>query len=376
MSRLFKYRSIMGLILLSAALLLVISHVSQTVEIISTLWQAVYPLILGLCIAFVMHIIVERVEKLYFPHSTHSFVLKTRRAFSIITAFILVVLTLSFVLWMVVPQTVHSLTLAVTSLPQVYTQAYEQLSDFVEHFAPAGVGIVTNNLSEESIMANISAYGLAWISKFASKLSTAVNVVVDWFVGLFFAIYILANKESLNWEITELLTAYVSEEKRQRLYHVLEVLRTTFSQFFIGQFLDSMVLGLMVGLGMAAFQLPYAVNIGCVIGITALIPILGAYIGGSIGVIMLFVESPWQAGIFLIILVVMQQIEGNFIYPKLVGSSVGLPGIWVFATVILGGNLFGIIGMLLGVPLGAAAYKLLQEDVHLRLYGQKEDDIS
>lgn len=374
MSQFFKYKSTVGLILLSAVLLLIITHVGETVELFTSLWHAVYPLILGLCIAFVMHIIVERVEKLYFPRSSRSFVIKTRRPFSILTAFILVVFTLGFVLWMVVPQTVHSLTLAVTSLPQVYTQAYEYLSDLVIQFSPASVGIVTNNLSEESIMANISAYGLAWISKFASKLSTAVNVVFDWFVGLFFAIYILVNKESLNWELTELLMAYVAEEKREHFYHVLEVLRTTFSQFFIGQFLDSMVLGLMVGIGMAVFQLPYAVNIACVIGITALIPILGAYIGGSIGVIMLFVESPWQAGIFLIILVVMQQIEGNFIYPKLVGSSVGLPGIWVFATVILGGNLFGVLGMLLGVPLGAALYKLVQEDVSRRLYHKGEDE--
>lgn len=374
MSQFFKYKSTVGLILLSAVLLLIITHVGETVELFTSLWHAIYPLILGLCIAFVMHIIVEGVEKLYFPRSSHSFVIKTRRPFSILTAFILVVFTLGFVLWMVVPQTVHSLTLAVTSLPQVYTQAYEYLSDLVMQFSPASVGIVTNNLSEESIMANISAYGLAWISKFASKLSTAVNVVFDWFVGLFFAIYILVNKESLNWELTELFTAYVAEEKRARFYHVLEVLRTTFSQFFIGQFLDSMVLGLMVGIGMAVFQLPYAVNIACVIGITALIPILGAYIGGSIGIIMLFVESPWQAGIFLVILVVMQQIEGNFIYPKLVGSSVGLPGIWVFATVILGGNLFGVLGMLLGVPLGAAFYKLVQEDVSRRLYHKGEDE--
>ncbi len=372
MNQLFKYKSMAGLILLSATLVLVISHVGETVELIATLWHAVYPLILGLCIAFVMHIIVVRVEKGYFPNSEHPFVRATRRPFSIITAFFLIILTVGFVLWMVVPQTVHSLTLAITSLPKVYENTYKFLSDFAAQYSPASVGLVTNSLSEESILAKISAYGLEWISKFATKLSTAVSAVMDWVVGIFFAIYILVNKESLRWEMTEVVTAYVSEPKRKKLYHVWEVLGTTFSQFFIGQFLDAMVLGLMVGIGMAILGLPYAVNIGCVIGITALIPVLGAYLGGSIGIIMLLVEAPWQAGIFVLLLVVMQQIEGNFIYPKLVGSSVGLPGIWVFATVVVGGNLFGIMGMLLGVPIGAAVYKLVQEDVSLRLYGKEE----
>ena len=198
-------------------------------------------------------------------------------------------------------------------------------------------------------------------------MSSAVEWTFNIIIGLIFAIYMLLDKERLLTQTKRILCAYLPDKWVEQGAYVGRVAIDTFSNFFVGQFLDALVLGVLVGITLALFNISYALTIACVIGLTGLIPLLGIYIGGVMGAIILLTVSPMEAFIYVVILEVLHQIESNFIYPKIVGNSVGLPGLWVFAAVIVGGSLYGVVGMIAGVPLVATIYKLLMEDVDKRL---------
>ena len=193
----------------------------------------------------------------------------------------------------------------------------------------------------------------------SSVFSTTVTVVV----GFIFALYLLAGKEKIGGQMTRLLRKYLPCKLVDKFFYVLHVFDGSFHSFIVGQCTEAVVLGLLCIIGMLLLRLPYAAMIGCLVGFTALIPVAGAYIGAVVGAVMIFTVSPVKAVVFIVFLVILQQLEGNLIYPKVVGSSIGLPGIWVLAAVTVGGGVMGVGGMLLGVPTAAALYRLLQNDV-------------
>ena len=196
--------------------------------------------------------------------------------------------------------------------------------------------------------------------------------VVRFFIALVFGIYALASKEKLSRQVKQLVYAYLKPRTADRIYHVCNVANETFSNFIVGQCTEAMILGVLCIIGMSIFRFPYAVMVGTLVGATALLPIIGAYLGAIVGAIMVLTQSgPLQMLLFVVFIIVLQQIEGNLIYPKVVGSSVGLPGIWVLAAVTIGGSLNGIFGMLIGVPLAATIYRLLREDSQKRLIKKK-----
>jgi len=196
-------------------------------------------------------------------------------------------------------------------------------------------------------------------------VTSAVSVVVNIVIGLIFSLYVLLDKETLGKRCKTLISTYLSKIA-DKVFYVVEVLDDSFHSFIVGQCVEAVVLGGLCVAGMLVLQLPYAVMIGVFIGFTALIPIAGAYIGAAVGVIMILTVSPLQAVQFLIFILILQQVEGNLIYPKVVGKSIGLPGIWVLTAVTIGGGVLGVGGMLLAVPIFAAGYRLIKEDVERR----------
>jgi len=188
--------------------------------------------------------------------------------------------------------------------------------------------------------------------------------VINLFMGFVFAIYMLLQKEKLIKQFKKLFKAYLPEDKSRKLFYIGTITNDTFKKFFGGQFIEAVLLGILCFIGMTIFKMPYALTISVVIGVTALIPVFGAFFGTIIGAILILAVNPTQAFWFVIYIVVIQQIDGNFIYPKVVGDSVGLPGIWVMLAVIVGGNSLGIVGMLIGVPVASIVYKLVKEYVN------------
>ena len=203
----------------------------------------------------------------------------------------------------------------------------------------------------------------SFVNSTLTAVGAVVGSVVNFFIGLIFGIYILSGKEKLHSQVSRIMHAYMKERTVARIRYIYRTANETFSSFIIGQCTEAVILGTLCTIGMLLFRFPYAPMIGAFIGATALIPIVGAYLGAAVGAFMILTVDPLKALLFIIFIVVLQQLEGNLIYPRVVGSSIGLPGIWVLAAVTVGGGLGGIGGMLLGVPVAATAYKLIRNDV-------------
>lgn len=364
----FKYyKELLGAIILAGIMVMVALRIDDIANGISAVLTAFVPLIVGACIAFVLDILVVRYEKWIWPNSYSGWKDKIRRPLSLILSFVTISVIVYFIARMAVPQLIHSMSIIVAASPQLYTDFQTWMQQLTQTIPMFSNQTIMDTLNGE----NIVNYAREWGTKGGTYLVNAMGTVLSWTLniglGLVIAIYMLLDKERLIIQGKRILKAYASDERVNRVSYVSRVSIQTFSNFFIGQFLDALILGVMVGITLWLFNIDYATTIACVIGLTGLIPLLGIYVGGVIGAIMLLTVSPMDALIYVIILEVLHQIESNFIYPKIVGDSIGLPGLWVFVAVIVGGSLMGVTGMLIGVPLVATCYKLLMSDVEERL---------
>ena len=267
---------------------------------------------------------------------------------------------------LVVPELVD----AAAVIAQMVNNAFDQLAHLEEtidlSYIPFGEQIAGIDwLKLKSDLGNwlLSARS-ALLESALAVISSTAGIVLDLFVGLFFSIYFLAGKEKLANQFNRLMKRYMKAGFYRKTTYVLSVMNDCFHRYIVGQCTEAVILGVLCTIGMLILKLPYATMIGAQIAFTALIPVAGGYIGAGIGAFMTLTVSPMQAVIFLLYIVVLQQLEGNLIYPRVVGSSMGLPGIWVLAAVTVGGGVMGIAGMLLGVPLAATLYRLLREDVN------------
>lgn len=364
----FKYyKPLIGAIVLAGLMVLLALRVSDIANGVMAFITAFIPLILGGCIAFVLDILVVRYERWLWPSIKKGWKYKMRRPLSLILSFITISLIIYFIARMAVPQLIHSLSLIVAAMPQLYVDFQTWLYQLSSTLGITNNQTIMDTLNGESVVnysRELGTKGGAYVvDAMGNILSWAFNIML----GIIFAIYMLLDKERLLGQFKRILKAYASDAIVEHASYVSRVAIQTFSNFFVGQFIDAIILGLMVGITLWMFNISYATTIACVLGLTALIPMLGFYIGAIMGGIILLTVSPMEALIYIIIVEVLHQVETNFIYPKIVGDSVGLPGLWVFAAVIIGGSLAGVTGMLIGVPLIATLYKLLMTDVERRL---------
>ena len=204
-------------------------------------------------------------------------------------------------------------------------------------------------------------------------VKTIIGGIADFFIAFAFSCYILLQKEKLSLQAKKICYAFLPEMQAKKVIDVSKLTYRTFSNFITGQCVEAVILGSMFVITMSVFRIPYALLIGVIIAFTALIPIFGAFIGCGVGTFLIFIENPFKALVFLILFLVLQQVEGNLIYPHVVGGSVGLPSIWVLAAVSIGGSLMGVVGMLIFIPLVSVMYTLFREYVHFRLKEKKID---
>ena len=334
------------------------------------LWSAAGSLAVGCIIAYVLNILMNVYEKYYFPKSKHPALLKSRRGVCLAASILTLVALAALLICLVLPELAACVKLLVSEVPQVLENGMEWLSE---------KGILAAIMSEEAAaslaeinwqekitqMVQVVAQGVGDMAHIAvGAVSATFSGIAKFVIGLIFAIYILAGKEKLGSQLSRVTEHYLKPEWNQKIRRILRVFHDCFHKFIVGQCIEAVVLGVLCILGMSILRLPYAMMTGTLIGFTALIPVAGAYIGAGVGAFMILTVSPIQALIFLIFVVILQQLEGNLIYPKVVGSSIGLPGIWVLAAVTIGGGISGIGGMLLGVPTAAAMYQLIKNDMN------------
>ena len=347
------------------ALYLATHYWSALTALAGSFVSAAMPLIIGCVIAYLVNILMSCYERFYFPASVKPLVKKSRRPVCMIGAFVTLGAIIALVIGLVLPQLISCVRLIIEKVPGFISRVLVWMDrwEIVPDDIIAKLSAIDWNSRIGQIIEVLTS-GLGDVMGVViNTVSSVFSGVVTGLLSLIFSIYVLLSKETLGSQCHRLIKRYLKDSWCGRLEYILGVINDCFHRYIVGQCIEAVIIGVLCTLGMSILRLPYATMIGALVAFTALIPVAGAYIGAIVGAFMILTISPVQALVFLIFLVILQQLEGNLIYPKVVGSSLGLPGIWVLAAVTVGGGIMGIIGMLLGVPLAAACYRFILDDV-------------
>lgn len=376
---------------------------------LGTILGLLMPFLVGLCIAFFINVPMRAIENILFEprkkvkstrppsnvkkikttknkkidsQSTTSIqpallsgkFQKIRRPFSMLIALIFVIAVILAVMLIVIPE-IGRTAATVRGMFPSFLKRMEELSTQIMNMLPEISTFLEfvelPEINWENLLGSVGGFLKAGASNILGSTiniaNSVFNGVFNFALGLVFAIYVLLQKEKLSIQAKKMSFAYLKEENAERVISVFRLANKTFSNFLTGQCLEAVILGLMFFAAMGIFQFPYAMMISVLIGFTALIPVFGAFLGCFVGALLILVVNPMQSVWFLLLFLVLQQVEGNLIYPRVVGSSVGLPGMWVLVAVTIGGSALGVTGMLVMVPLCSVVYALIRESVNKRL---------
>ncbi|MFQ8852000.1 MAG: AI-2E family transporter [Lachnospiraceae bacterium] len=366
-------KKIRELIVFTALLVVALWKFDVVLDVLKTIGQIIFPFILGGAIVFVINVPMSFLEKKIFENvkKENKAARKLARPVSLLLTIVLVVGVIALVMVGVIPQltkTMGSLMINITDfIPQIKIWIRDFFHDNREIMNL--VDKVQFN-PDQAIRWGISLLGNGagnMMNTTMSAVGSVVSGLATFFIAFSFACYVLFQKEKLHVQIRKVLFAFLPKQKANAFLKVCSLTYRTFANFLTGQCLEAVILGCMFVVTLSILRMPYALLIGVLIAFTALIPIFGAFIGCAVGSFLIFMVSPKQAIIFIIVFLVLQQIEGNLIYPHVVGESVGLPSIWVLAAVTIGGNLMGIVGMLVFIPLLSVVYTIFRKVVYQRL---------
>lgn len=367
-------RKIRGLIVFTALITACLWKYDVVVKALAFVFHIILPFVLGGAIAFVLNVPMNFVQRNLFKEDKikgKKYMQKLARPASMLIVIFGVLGIVGIVMFVLIPQ-----------LGTTFANQGASIQEFIPKVQEWAENIFHNN---REIMEWVDSLEFDWNkimetginffkngagSVLDSTITAAMNIVsglTTFFIAFVFAIYILLQKEKLGMQAKKVLFAFVRRGRGEAAMEVLSLTYNTFSSFLTGQCVEAVILGSMFVVTMAVLRLPYALLIGIVIAFTALIPIFGAFVGCGVGVFMIFIEDPFKAMIFVVLFLVLQQVEGNLIYPHVVGNSVGLPSIWVLAAVSVGGSLMGVVGMLIFIPIVSVVYALFREIVYLKL---------
>lgn len=366
-------KNIMHLIAFTVLLLVGIWRLNYIIEFLFWGLKILRPFIIGSCIAFVICIPMKQIEKWITRKGKvkNRLIKKTSRTLSILLSFIFVFGLISFVLLIIIPEVGNTLVKLGDSIPGFITNVKEWVIDTIHKYPK-----IENYLNDYNIDWDKMSNGLlnfttnvsnGLINSASSIISGVISAVTNFFIGIVFAVYILANKEKLACQGKKIIFSYLPAKRGERLLRILQLIGKTFAQYVSGQCTEACILGMIFFVVLSILGFPYASLIGVLVAFMALIPILGTYIGGTISTFLIFMVSPIKAFWFIIVFIITQQLEGNLIYPHVVGNSVGLSPMWVLFAVIVGGSVMGIGGMIICIPLFSVFYTLLRENVSIRL---------
>ena len=334
-------------------------------EIIKDIISMLSPFILGGGIAFLLNIPMKHIEKHLGIKKK-----KTARALSLIITIILFILVLLLAILVVAPQLIESIVQLQYKIPGFIRSTEGFLNKYFSD-RPWIMELADSiNINWEETYKTVSGLLSSWASSLIfgslSAVKGVAGALTNFGIGFIFSIYLLIGKEVLASQFKKLVKVYLPEKTGESLLEILGISERIFSGFFTGQCLEACILGMMFIVTLSVLKLPYALLIGVLIAFTALIPVFGAFVGLFVGTFLMLIQSPADAAIFVVAFFIIQQIEGNLIYPHVVGNSVGLPAIWVLLAVTLGGSMLGVVGMILFIPGFSVLYALIRENVHAK----------
>lgn len=300
-----------------------------------------------------------------------------RRPVCLLISIVIIIAILTAIVSLVLPEIGKTVKLLVDGVPEWLEKVKAWCIEYSEEYPMISETISNLNIDWESTAKNLlGVIGTGTIDVVGNTFAGIIGAlggVINFVIALIFAIYVLLSKDTLSRQIKKMLRAFLPDKARGMVLHVAETAHGIFCAFVTGQCIEAVILGSLCAVGMMIFGFPYAAMIGVLVGVTALIPVVGAFIGAGVGAFLILMIDPFQALMFIIFIVVLQQIEGNVIYPKVVGSSVGLPAMWVLAAVTLGGGIGGVVGMLFAVPTASVLYTLLREAIARRLAKKEQE---
>ncbi len=347
-------------------LYLCIHYWDAAVGLVLTVLGAAVPLLVGSMFAYFVNILMSFYERKYFAKSKKVLAEKTRRPACMLLAFLTITAIIALIVILVVPQLLSGIQLILAELPGALEYVVKKALEW--NIISDNVAGILSSIDWQSRIGKLIELFTSGVGNIMNVALKAVSSVFSWIVSgilaIIFAVYLLASKDKLKSQCKRIMTHYLDSKLYNKIIYVFSVLDNCFHRYIVGQCTEAGVLGILCTFGMMLLDLPYPTMIGALVAFTALIPVAGSYIGAAVGAFMILTVSPIEALFFLIFIVILQQLEGNLIYPKVVGSSIGLPGIWVLAAVTIGGGILGVLGMLLGVPVAAAIYKLIRDDVN------------
>lgn len=350
------------------ALYLCIHYWPSAAVIFKTAFAAVLPLLIGAAVAYPLDILTSFFERHLLSKSDNKIIVRTRRGLAVALALLALVSIVTLIIALVVPQLTRCIKMLIDEIPDALNFIVAQLDKF--EFVPDDIIGFLSGIDWQSKISSIISTVTSGVGSVmnvvVSTVSSVVSGVTTTVLAVIFAIYVLLSKDKLLSQIRTLIGHYLPEKVADKIYYISSVANDSFHKFIVAQCTEAVILGALCTLGMFILRLPYAAMIGAVTVVTAFIPVVGALLGGAIGAFLIFMESPVKALIFIVFIVLLQQIEGDLIYPKVVGNSMGLPSIWVLAAVTVGAGMFGVLGMLLSVPAASTVYRLIKNDVARR----------
>ena len=373
-------KKIRGIIIFTALLIVCLWKYDVVFEFFRFIFGVTFPFILGGAFAFVLNVPMNFFQRHLFPEERIEktrWLKKAARPFSLILVLILVIGVVSVVMFILIPQLGATFGSLGSSIQNFVPKVQKWAENVFEGNEQIRSWIGNLNFDWNRIMeVGVDFFRHGAGNMLDSTITVARSIIsglTTFFIAFVFACYILLQKEKLNIQVKKVMFAFIPRGKAEAALEVFSLTYNTFSSFLTGQCVEAVILGSMLVVSMSVLKIPYALLIGIVIAFTALIPIFGAFIGCAIGAFLIFMVNPVKALIFVILFLILQQIEGNLIYPHVVGNSVGLPSIWVLAAVSIGGSLMGIVGMLIFIPIVSVLYALFREIVYLKLKQQQID---
>ena len=347
---------------------------------IGELYSLISPFVIGLCIAYVVNVIMRPIERLWMKLLSKckgKWVEKMKRPICLLLSILLVIGIILAVVFIIMPELSDSVSSLVSMVPSYAAEVESWWESLALRLDKYGVDLPQFNFNTDKLIQILKDGGTAVLNTTLSATTSIVTAVINIVLAIAFSIYVLAQKETLKRQSKKVLAKLMKPEKMQKLLDMLDLINRTFTNFITGQLTEAVIIGVLCFVGMSIFRMPYAPAISVLVGFTALIPVFGAFIGTAIGAFLILLVKPIQAVWFVVFIIVLQQFEGNLIYPKVVGKSVGLPGIWVLVAVTIGGNAMGVVGMLISVPLCSVLYVVARNAVNgLPLAGEKPEQES
>ena len=359
-------RMVMKYVSLAAVFILVIFNYQHIFAGLRELWDVISPVVYGFVFAYILNLIMVMYEGFWFPETDNELLIRARRPVSILLALITVIIVIVLVLWLIIPQLISLVQTLLENLPLMVEYIQRWIEDLEEIYPQIDTLINNLNINWENIARDAASFANNILGSTFTTFQLLTSSLFRLVVILVVAIYALFSKEKIQRQVKRVLRAYMKRDHFRRLKYVLRVTNESFSSFITGMLIEAIIYGTLVTVGMMIFNFPYAGMIGALSGALALVPMVGAILSAVIGTMLIFVQNPIQGLFFLLFNIVLQQLESNAIYPRIVGGSIGLPGIWTFIAVTIGGGILGPAGFFLGVPIASVIYKLIRSNVEYK----------